>query len=99
MAHITKVAEKENIPCEIFNDFYKQIERRRRTIESQLTETPYSTLSKEYYVIKRLALLATRKERNILLELRKMGKIHDDTFHLLLDEVDLEEVRIRSVRF
>lgn len=99
MIHITNVAQKENIPCEILTEFHKQIERRRRTIESQLTETPYSTLSREYYSIKRLALAATRKERNILLELRKKGKIHDETFHLLLDEVDLEEFRTRSVRF
>lgn len=99
MNHICDVAEKEKIPESVLTEYKKQIQRRKKTIESQLADLPYTTLSNEYHAIKKLALMGTKRERRALLKLRKEGKIHEEIFHLLLDEIDLEEVRIRSIRF
>jgi hypothetical protein len=92
------VTKKENIPIEIFNEFKKQINRRLTIIRTQLEDTPYSTLVSEYFAIKKLALTAITAEKETLINLRKSGEIHDEVFHRLLEEIDVEEVRARSVR-
>lgn len=96
--NVTLLATKENIPCEILEEFKKQFDRRLRVIETQLEDTPYSVLNAEYTAMKKLALTALESERQTLLQLRKMGEIHEEVFHSLMDELDIEELRTNSLR-
>lgn len=98
MERITSLVEKESIPCELFDEFKKQVERRLKVINTQLERAPYSTLTNEYTSIKKLTMLALQSERETLIRLRKSGEIHEDVFHLLSDELDLEEIRTKSLR-
>lgn len=97
--HLSEIARKGHISQDIIKQFHDDILQRKETLSSALYETPYSTLSKEYFTTKKLALGLVKAERRALLEMRKKGELHDEIFHKLLDEIDLEEVRIRSVRF
>lgn len=92
------LAEKEHISGEILIDFRKHIQRRLKVIETQLSETPYSTLTDDYISLKKLTITALQKERDTLIKLRRSGEIHDEVFHHLSDELDLEEIRTRSLR-
>ncbi len=92
------IATTEKIPTHIFNEFYNQIQRRINTIQTQLEENPYSTLNEEYQALKRLTLAAIENERGTLIHLRKNAEIHDEIFHRLFEELDLEEMRAKSLR-
>ncbi|MBA3660214.1 MAG: Na+/H+ antiporter [Gammaproteobacteria bacterium] len=96
--HLHAMVKKEKIPEPIFEEFLNQIERRLKVIETQLSERPYSTLNNEYLGLKRLTLAAIESERKTLLKLRKSGDIHDEIFHQLSDELDLEEMRAKTLR-
>jgi CPA1 family monovalent cation:H+ antiporter len=98
MKHIEELAHREKIPSEIINDFRKQLSRRLKVVKTQLNEKPYSTLTNEYLALKRLVLTAIESERRTLLELRKSGEIHDEVFHRLSDELDIEEMRTKTLR-
>ena len=67
-------------------------------IKTQLDEFPYSTLNDEYNALRKLTLAAIVNERETLLKLRKSGEIHNEVFHLLSDELDLEELRAKTLR-
>ncbi len=67
-------------------------------IKTQLHKTPLSTLAHEYVAIKKLTIIALECERETLIKLRRDGDIHDEVFHLLMDELDLEEMRVRTLR-
>lgn len=95
---IQTIAETEKIPAHIFNEFYNKLQRRLNTIKTQLEENPYSTLGDEYLIIKRLTMAAIQSEKEILIQLRRGGEIHDEVFHRLLDELDIEEMRAKSLR-
>lgn len=95
---IQSVTEREKIPCEIINDFIKHLHRRLDVIKTQLNQTPYSTLNDEYLALRKLMLSAIESEKRTLFELRKLGEIHDEVFHKLSDELDLEELRAKTLR-
>ncbi len=92
------LAKKEKIPDTLFHEFRNQIDRRIKVIKTQLSETPYSTLNNEYQYVKKLALAAIESERSTLLKLRKTGEIHEEVFNMLLDELDIEELRAKTLR-
>lgn len=96
--HIQKFAQKEKIPDEIIHDLNKQLDRRLKTIKTQLNQNPYSTLTNEHLALKKLILTAIESERKTLVELRKSGEIHDEIFHRLSYELDLEEMRTKTLR-
>jgi CPA1 family monovalent cation:H+ antiporter len=96
--YIQVLAKREKIPHELVNDFRKQLDRRRQIINTQLNEKPYSTLTDEYMALKKLIFAAIESERKTLLELRKSGEIHDEVFHRLSDELDIEEMRAKTLR-
>lgn len=91
-------SEKENIPKEIINDFRKHLDRRLKIINTQLDEKPYSTLIDEYVTLKKLIFATIASERKTLLELRKTGEINEEVFHRLSDELDIEEMRAKTLR-
>ncbi len=96
--YIQKLASRENIPDAIINDFKNQLDRRLKIINTQLNIKPYSTLTDEYLALKKLILAEIDSERKTLLELRKSGEIHDEVFHRLSDELDMEETRAKTLR-
>ncbi|MFI4938212.1 MAG: Na+/H+ antiporter [Candidatus Berkiellales bacterium] len=95
---ISAIAKAENISDPVFNEFIKQFERKQRIISTHISETPYSMLTDDYFSLKRLTLLAIKAERETLIRLRKIGEIHDEIFWRLSDELDLEEIRAKSLR-
>lgn len=95
---IEEMAKIESPPAELVDEFRHQFERRLRVINSQLTDTPYSTLNSEYMALKKLTFASIHSEREALINLRKAGEINDETFHHLLDELDFEEERARTLR-
>ncbi len=95
---INGIKQKERIPEEIYNEFRRQLERKLKVIHTQLSEQPYSVLTEDYTALKRLTLCAIKAERQTLFKLRKQGEIHDQVFHLLTDELDIEEERAKTLR-
>lgn len=95
---LEKIIKKKQISEDLFNEFRKQLDRRIRIIKTQINDMPFSTLDTEYQAIKILARTAIRTERNTLLQLRREGEINDEVFHMLLEELDLEEMRSKTLR-
>lgn len=95
---IEEMAMNEKFPADILNELRHQIRRRLNVITSQLNPEPYSTLNDEFLAVKKLTLAAIVSERNELIHLRKAGEISDDIFHQLLDELDFEELRSKTLR-
>jgi len=95
---IAEIVRNEKIPSYLFDEFKTQIQRRIEIIQTQLQANPYSTLNSEYFAIKKLTMAAIESEKETLIKLRKSGEIQDEIFHLLLDELDLEEMRAKSLR-
>ena len=98
IAHVSKVAEKENVTHKILNEFLDQLNRRREVIHTQIKPLPYSTICKEYTHAKKLAYAAIEAERKTFNKLRKAGELPDDIFWTLIDELDIEDVRAHSTR-
>lgn len=98
MDKIEELAKNEHPPKDLVEEFRRQFERRLKVIHSQLNATPYSTLNADYMALKKLTFAAIISEREVLLRLRKIGDINDETFHHLLDELDFEEERARTLR-
>lgn len=92
------VGKKQNIPDGVFHEFKKQIERRISVIQTQLDEVSHSTLNPEYQAFKLLTHVAIESEKKTLFKLRKSGEINDDIFHSLLRELDIEEMRAKTLR-
>ncbi len=95
---LSEMTKNEEIPNTIFNEFRHHFQRRLKVIQTQLDEFPYSTLNDEYNALRRLTLVAIVNEREALLKLRKSGEIHNEVFHLISDELDLEELRAKTLR-
>lgn len=96
--NLQEVMKKEKIPEEIFHEFSKHVDRRINVLQTQLQATAYSTVNREYQAIKTLTLAAIASERKTLLQLRYSAEINDDVFHLLLSELDVEELRAKTLR-
>ncbi len=91
-------AKKKKIPESIFQEFMNQINRQYQVVKTQLSSNPYSLLSEEFLAFKKLTLAAIKIEREVLIKLRKSEEINDDVFRSLSDELDLEELRAKSLR-
>lgn len=98
MRKIEEIKSRENIPDNVFQIFRSQIDRKLKIVRTQLGDNPYSLLTNDYFAHKKLALAALQAERETLIWLRRKNEIHDEVFHQLLDELDLEDVRAKSLR-
>jgi len=76
----------------------KRYGHRLKILESNLTDQPYSPLVDEDQRLRRLLREVVRLEREALVGLRRGGEIHDEVFHLISRELDLEELRLRTER-
>jgi CPA1 family monovalent cation:H+ antiporter len=95
---IDDFVKTESFPENVVNEFRNQIERRMKVVSTQISDTPFSTLTDEYTALRKLLQMSFSIERKILLNLRKQGDISDHVFHLLLDELDFEEMRAKTLR-
>jgi CPA1 family monovalent cation:H+ antiporter len=95
---LSGITKTEKIPDPVFNEFRDHFQQRLKIIKTQLNESPSSTLNEEYTAFRKLTLAAIISEREILLKLRKSGEIHNEVFHLLSDELDVEELRAKTLR-
>lgn len=98
MEKLEEIANRENVPENILNEFRNHFQRRLNIIKTQLSEFPFSTLNDDYSALRRLTLGIIALEREILAKLRKSGEIHNEIFHRLSDELDIEELRANSLR-
>jgi monovalent cation/hydrogen antiporter len=73
-------------------------QRRRDTLQSNLTPQAFSPLVTEDQQHRRLLRDLIRWERTALEQLRQVGEIHDEIFHGIARELDLEELRLRTQR-
>lgn len=98
MIEIAKVTRAQKITSEVYDDFLKHVESRVHVIETQSNQNPYSTLPSDFFMMRKLILAAIETERATLIQLRKEGKIQDDVFRKLSDELDVEEIRAYTLR-
>lgn len=95
---IDELVKKEKFPEKTVMEFRNQIARRIKVVNTQMSSAPFSTLTDEYTALRKLLQLSFSIERKILIQLRKKGEISDFVFHLLLDELDFEEMRAKTLR-
>lgn len=76
----------------------ERYERRLKTIEPNLSENAYSSINLEDQRLRRLLQNVIRQERKALQALRMQGTIHDEVFHALSYELDLEDLRLTTPR-
>lgn len=98
LAHLEETIMKENYPENVVIEFRNQLQRRIKVIKTQLNPTPFSTLSDEYSALRKLMQISYEIEKKILLRLRKNGEISESVFHLLMDELDVEQIRSKTLR-
>jgi len=90
--------ERNAYPRELVDSFRARFERRLRTIRSNVAETAVSTLIGEDLAIRRMTKESIEEERRVLGDLRRRREIHDEVFHQLNYELDIEEMRLRTQR-
>jgi CPA1 family monovalent cation:H+ antiporter len=74
----------------------ERYEHRLNTIRSNLEPTPFSSLIDEDQALRKLTHEALAVERQTLNEMRKKGEVHEEIFHALVQELDFEEMRLRT---
>jgi monovalent cation/hydrogen antiporter len=85
-------------PVEQIDLVRARYERRLKTIEPNLGENAYSSVNLDDQRQRRLLQSVIAWERDALKTLRQTGKIHDELFHSLSYELDLEDLRLRTPR-
>lgn len=89
---------KSAYPPELIEQFRARFERRLSTIRSNVAETAVSSLDQEDWAIRRMSRESIEAERGVLADLRRRGAIHDEVFHHLSQELDIEDMRLRTQR-
>ena len=72
--------------------------RRLETLQANLTDSAFSPLYDEDAQRRRLLREVIRQEREALIDLRDHAQIHNEVVHLILRELDLEELRLWTQR-
>jgi Na+/H+ antiporter len=80
------------------NQLRKRYLRKISVLSSNLSDRPYSTLNKLDQKIHKLTKDLINAERQVIIQLRSNGTIHDEVFHKLEKELDLEELRLTTQR-
>jgi CPA1 family monovalent cation:H+ antiporter len=76
----------------------RRYERRLKTLEPNLQENAFSPVNPEDRQFRHLLQSTINWEREVLRDLRQNAKIHDEVFHTLSYELDLEELRLKTPR-
>jgi NhaP-type Na+/H+ or K+/H+ antiporter len=74
----------------------ERYDRRLKTIRSNLEPTPFSSLFDEDQILRKLTHEVLAQERKSLNDMRKHGEVHEEIFHALVQELDLEEMRLKT---
>jgi monovalent cation/hydrogen antiporter len=84
------------VPDEIIERWKRRYRLHLDTLAPTASEQAHSVLNPSDQCNRRLALALIDMERRALAALRRSGSIHDEVFHQLSGELDLEEVRWRT---
>jgi CPA1 family monovalent cation:H+ antiporter len=98
---LAKIGEHASIagtPPKQIEHLRERYQRRLKTIEPNLREDAHSAINVEDQHLRRLLQTTSRWERETLQSLRQGGQIHDEVFHALSYELDLEELRLSTPR-
>lgn len=91
--------EKKHVRASIsLEQMRRRYERRIRTFESNLKAEPYSELFEDDREARLLLRDMIELERGALIKLRNDGAIHDEVFHTIARELDLEDLRLGTQR-
>lgn len=71
-------------------------ERRLQTVRSNLEPAPFSPLVDEDQFLRKITGEALAAERKMLNQMRLNGEVHEEIFHALVQELDLEELRLKT---
>jgi len=80
------------------NQLERRYLRRLETLQANLSNSAFSPLFDEDAQRRRLLRAVIHEERQALVGLRDDGKIHNDVMHLVMRELDLEELRLWTQR-
>ncbi|MBS0287273.1 MAG: Na+/H+ antiporter [Proteobacteria bacterium] len=95
---INYFANENQIPMQVVNEFLENLLKRKEVIQTQLSDNPYSVLSNNYFAYKKLVYEAIKIEREKIIVMRRHGEIDEEIFRNLSEELDLEEIRMNSMR-
>lgn len=94
-----EVNAQKNPDLKKYTDHLRErYQRQLSVLQSNLQEAPFSTLDKTDQKIRKLTKTLIDIERNVIIDLRQQGAIHDDVFHRLERELDIEELRLKTQR-
>lgn len=96
--NISSLPLNSNLAIQQIDELKRRYQRRLKTIEPNLAEFAYSTTNPEDQLLRRHYQNILLWEREALHKLRKEGKIHDEVFHELAYELDLEDLRLQTPR-
>jgi monovalent cation/hydrogen antiporter len=85
-------------PLEHLTHMRGRYERRLETLKANLAPEAFSPFSLEDHQFRRLMRELLKWERQALENLRQGGEIHDEVFHTVARELDLEELRLHTQR-
>ena len=98
VARVADWRRGNRFPPALVEQFQSRFERRLRTIRSNVEENAYSELVHDDLAIRRMTRESIEAERKALAELRRQGAIHDEVFHLIAQELDIEDFRLATQR-
>lgn len=94
-SHIAKLRDKNTYSDDLLSEFDSRYQRQLNRLRPNLASTPISVLDPTDQQRRALILELIELERGILHTLRSRGKLYDEVYHHLADELDLEALRVR----
>jgi hypothetical protein len=96
--HIDHMKENRAYHPDHIVQLERRYQRRLETLKANLADSAYSPLYNEDDQRRRLLRDVIFKEREALITLRDKGEIHNEVMHLIMRELDLEEMRLWTQR-
>jgi len=98
LSAVDRLKEHPGISQAHLDQVISRYERRLQVLEANLMDAAYSPLFDEDSQRRRLLNEILRREREAILQQRDAGLIHNEVFHQLLRELDLDDMRLHSQR-
>ena len=98
IVRLGELEDKKSFESELIQRFKVKFERRLLSFRSNLQPAGFSMIHTEELDLRRVSRETVDAERSALDRLRKDGKIHDEIFHAISEELNFEELRLKSPR-
>ena len=98
ITELNQLRSKTDFPSSDIENLLSLKSRKFQTFKNNLEETAFSPLFREEQILKKLIRHLHSVERKTLTHLRQNGAIHDNVFHYLSRELDLEDQRLQHPR-